>query len=209
MKTRIVVSIAILAAFLGIGFLTSPVMSAMNPPCTFNQVIRLHVVANSDKPDDQAAKMKVRDAIIREYGAMFCNLRDSRKAETAILNSLPHIEAVARRELKAAGKKYGAHAVYGVFDFPTRTYTFATLPAGRYRALRVYLGQGTGANWWCVLYPPLCFITEEQDAAARSAAKSGKPVQWRLAFIENLLKRRGIQWDSFWKSWGLFFGARP
>ena len=121
-------------------------------------LIRLHVVANSDSPADQAVKLKVRDRIVAETGALFRGAESEPEAELLLTTHLSEIQQVADRVLQAEGVNYRSHTEVGVYEFPERTYGTLTLPAGRYRALRVVLGAGKGANWWCVLFPPLCFV---------------------------------------------------
>ena len=128
--------------------------------------IRLHVIANSDSEADQAVKHKVRDAILDAYGDTFAAENDITDAEYTIHHNLETITAIARRTLTQNGMSYGAVSQYGMFPFPTRQYGDVLLPAGKYHALRVILGEGAGANWWCVLFPPLCV----HDTSARDQA---------------------------------------
>jgi len=132
--------------------------------------IRLHVIANSDSPADQAVKHKVRDAILDAYGDTFASEKSLAEAGQTICDNLPAISAIARRTLLENGMPYGAVSKYGMFPFPTRQYGDCVLPAGEYHALRVILGEGSGANWWCVLFPPLCVNdTSAHDKAAKKA----------------------------------------
>ena len=124
-------------------------------------LIRLHIIANSDSEADQAVKLKVRDAILREVGEKFKN-DDIEVSRNAIATNLGEIEKIAGRVLYENGFTYKAKAYYGKFPFPQKSYASLTLPAGEYFGVRVVLGSGEGHNWWCVLYPPLCF-TENND----------------------------------------------
>ena len=128
------------------------------------EYIRLHVIANSDDEADQSVKHRVRDAILDAYGDTFAAKRGIAEAEDAISAHLGAINSLARDTLRQNGMSYTAHSEYGLFSFPTRQYGDCILPAGEYRALRVVLGEGAGANWWCVLFPPLCVHdTSDQD----------------------------------------------
>lgn len=121
-------------------------------------LIRLHVVANSDLEEDQALKRDVRDRII---AYMKDKLQDSTTLEQTrqiIKDHLDDIEKVALTELQRQGKDYPVKAALGNFPFPTKVYGDIKLPAGNYEALRITLGKAEGANWWCVLFPPLCFV---------------------------------------------------
>lgn len=121
------------------------------------QVIRLHVVANSDSPEDQAVKRAVRDAVMDEVTPVFVGAATLKEAEEAIRKAEPQIREVAARVLADHGVAYGVQLEMGRFAFPDRAYGRVLLPAGEYNALRVTLGESNGANWWCVLFPPLCF----------------------------------------------------
>lgn len=122
-----------------------------------HNLIRLHVVANSDRPTDQAVKLEVRDAILQASGNLFNGQAPGDAVETVKAN-LPLFKRVAENVLKAYGYDYPVEAEYGVFTFPERAYGPLVLPAGDYQAVRVVLGDGKGANWWCILFPPLCYL---------------------------------------------------
>ncbi|MCX7711725.1 MAG: stage II sporulation protein R [Clostridia bacterium] len=123
-----------------------------------DNLIRLHVVANSDSPEDQDLKLKVRDAVVNYMKEELKNSKDIEETKFIIRDKLPRIEEIARTEVKNGGKSYSVKAGLGAYAFPTKLYGDITLPAGEYQALKVEIGNGTGANWWCVLFPPLCFV---------------------------------------------------
>lgn len=135
---------------------------------TDNGMIRLHILANSDSKRDQQVKLAVRDAIRGEVAALLEGARDADQAYRRIADALPALEAFAVSELERQGEDYGARAMLGEFDFPDRAYAGVTVPAGRYQAVRILLGEGVGQNWWCVLYPDLCFVDRE---CAKSAGQ--------------------------------------
>lgn len=123
-----------------------------------DSLIRLHVIANSDSPEDQALKLEVRDAVIAYMKDI---LKDSKNVEhsSLIINSnIDKIKSVALDEIKRHGEIYKIDAAFGKYPFPTKVYGDVALPAGSYTALKVVIGKGEGANWWCVLFPPLCFV---------------------------------------------------
>lgn len=122
-----------------------------------HNLIRLHVVANSDSPSDQALKLEVRDAILEASGQLF-SVEAPSDAEAQVRANLPLFKQVAENVLNAAGYDYPVEVEYGVFAFPERAYGALVLPAGDYEALRIVLGTGGGANWWCILFPPLCYL---------------------------------------------------
>ncbi|MBF8982480.1 stage II sporulation protein R [Lutibacter sp. B2] len=123
-----------------------------------DQLIRFHVLANSDSPKDQALKLKVRDRIINEMNPKFEASSSLEESKEMITENIPGLEKIAREEIIGNGYDYDVKIALGDFPFPTKNYGSITLPAGNYQALRVEIGEAEGANWWCVLFPPLCFV---------------------------------------------------
>ena len=119
-------------------------------------VIRLHVLAHSDSETDQAVKLRVRDAVLEEAGKWYGDAADFDTALAAICTHLESLEAAANRVLTEEDMAYGAKAEVCEMYFPTRTYEQYKLPAGKYRTLRITLGEAEGKNWWCVVFPTLC-----------------------------------------------------
>lgn len=141
------------------------------------QFIRFHVIANSDSQEDQAVKLKVRDRLLEEFGQILgqsCSIEESRHLVQANINE---IQEIAQQEVDKYMTGYKVQAVLGYFDFPTKAYGNMVLPAGRYEALRVVIGKGEGANWWCVMFPPLCFVDISHGVAKED-----------VDFTENLSK---------------------
>ena len=130
-------------------------------------VLRLHVIAASDSAADQTVKLAVRDEVLREGAAIFDGSVTAEQARERIAPYLPRIEEAANRVLRAEGFGYTAAARLTDEYFDARSYDGVTLPAGRYRALKIVLGEGKGKNWWCVMFPPLCLpaVTAEEDDA--------------------------------------------
>lgn len=119
------------------------------------EIIRLHILANSDSGEDQALKLKVRDEILKFAAggnALDENLKTNKEKFLKI----------AQNTVRKYGYSYNVTAVTGVFDFPARQYGNAYFPSGKYNALKIIIGSGKGHNWWCVMYPPLCF-TDKSD----------------------------------------------
>ena len=119
-------------------------------------VLRLHVTANSDSPEDQEVKLQVRDAALAAGAAAFTGASSSAEAAERLKPALHSLQRAAERVLRKNGCAYGARAALVDEYFSTRSYGDVTLPAGRYAALRITLGSGEGKNWWCVMFPPLC-----------------------------------------------------
>lgn len=127
----------------------------------YNGIIRLHVIANSDSVEDQNLKLKVRDAVIEEVGKLNSSKSIDESREW-LESHLDDIEKTAEEVIRENGYNYGATAELGVRWIPEKTYGDMYFPAGNYEALNVTLGKGEGQNWWCVLFPPLCLITEDE-----------------------------------------------
>lgn len=121
-------------------------------------VFRLHVIANSDSKEDQDLKYKVRDKVLEYMNEISKNCSSK---EEVILLAEEHKEEfkkVAENAIKQNGYDYEVNIKIGNFDFPTKTYGDISLPAGEYDALRIEIGEAKGQNWWCVMFPPLCFV---------------------------------------------------
>lgn len=121
-------------------------------------LIRLHVIANSDAVYDQKIKLLVKEDIIKLMKPYFQQANSVKEARTIAQKHLPQIQQIAIGRLASLETGYNAKAEIGEFNFPTKSYGDFTLPAGKYEAVRVVLGEGKGRNWWCVLFPPLCFV---------------------------------------------------
>lgn len=138
-----------------------------------DKVIRLHVVANSDSPEDQALKLKVRDAVL-EQGSLYLTGLDREEAMETLTRALPQLGQVAAETVARSGYHYPVRVSLGEDLFPTKNYSDFALPAGSYTALRIELGSGQGHNWWCVVFPPLCLgsVTEATQETAQAAGFS-------------------------------------
>lgn len=123
-----------------------------------DQLIRFHVLANSDSPEDQALKLKVKDKIITYMEKEFAQSETIDQSRQILLQNMDAIKTLAQTTLQEAGSDYTVDLQYGNFNFPVKYYGKFSLPAGNYEALRVIIGEGAGQNWWCVLFPPMCFV---------------------------------------------------
>jgi len=137
-------------------------------------LVRLHVIANSDSAADQALKLKVRDAIIEFMKNELASSKNIDETRAVINNDLKKIEEISNEVIRKNNSSYSVKATMGKYDFPTKTYGDIALPAGEYQALRVVIGNGTGANWWCVLFPPLCFVDATHGAIPESVKQELK-----------------------------------
>ena len=164
-----------------------------------DSMIRLHVVANSDDPNDQDIKLKVRDAVLAEARTLLQDASNREEAMARLNTELPALEETANATLRQLGTSDSAVVTLKRELFGTRYYDTFTLPGGYYEALRVTIGEGDGKNWWCVVYPQLCMsAATESDAvpAMSSLSKSDTElledgeIRFRfrcLELLENLL----------------------
>lgn len=198
MKKRIISTILLVASALTLlsGYALTAEQRALA-----DKLVRLHVVANSDSETDQAVKLQVRDAVLAETRRL---LADETDPIPALRAGLPAIEAAANRTLAGAGSTGRAAVSLGPELFPTRDYETFSLPAGRYTALRVTIGEGQGHNWWCVVYPALCLSASagELEAAAQAAGLS----DGEIALITGEsggyeLKFKALEWLEQFQDW--------
>jgi len=152
------------------------------------EAIRLRILANSDSVADQAVKRLVRDEIVKAMNSWAVGPQSIEEARQTIADHMDEIEAITSQVLESRGFTYDSSAKLGLVAFPTKMYGSELYPAGDYEALLITLGAGEGQNWWCVLFPPLCFIdaaTGEASAASadieqsevKAQAADAKPVQ--------------------------------
>lgn len=139
-----------------------------------DNLIRLHVIANSDSPEDQALKRQVRDIILGYMKEQLNSSKDIEQTKYIINKNMSKITVMAEDEIVRQGKNYNVKTTLGSYPFPTKSYGDITLPAGNYEALRVVIGKGEGANWWCVLFPPLCFVDVTHGTVPDSVKQSLK-----------------------------------
>ena len=128
-----------------------------------NGVIRMHIRANSNRPEDQSLKLKVRDRLLKEATNLGTNACDKETFQKLIKDNLATLKEAAQDEIRKNGYNYSVDIKLGKSEFPIKTYANITLPAGTYTALTVDIGTGGGENWWCVMFPPLCFTSESVE----------------------------------------------
>ena len=123
-----------------------------------SDAIRLRILANSDREEDQNVKRLVRDDVNAEITKWVSTLTSKQEAERVIQEGLPELQQIAENVLIEENVNQSVKVEFGVVDFPTKLYGEFLYPAGEYEAILITLGEGKGANWWCVLFPPLCFL---------------------------------------------------
>ncbi len=132
-----------------------------------DSLIRIHVLANSDSQADQALKLQVKDAVVTYLKPQLELSRSVTESRQIIQRSLPQIEQIAQQTLQQQHSDYQVTLQYGRFDFPIKHYGSFSLPAGNYEALRILIGEGQGHNWWCVLFPPMCFTDNDASSSGK------------------------------------------
>lgn len=156
---------------------------AASPVATVNEdLIRIHVIANSDSAEDQALKLKVRDAVLAELGPRLEGAASRAEVEAVIARSLRMLEATAGLVIDQQSFAYRVRAELGTFSFPGKSYGDLYLPAGDYKALRIVIGEGQGANFWCLVYPSLCYklleVSSSQSGGCSSGGSSSNDSTW-------------------------------
>ncbi len=159
--------IKILEASVFIGFIIAITLSITSFASTCDEirsdVLRLHIIANSDSEEDQILKLKVRDAILEAGKNIFDGSVTKENAEEKIEKEKEKLTAVAKKVVEENGFDYDVEITVTEEFFTTRTYENTTLPAGQYMAVRVLIGDSIGKNWWCVMFPPLCLPAAQTD----------------------------------------------
>ena len=156
------------------------------------ELLRMHILANSDSDFDQETKLKVRDYILT-----YINKKEIESKEE-VVKSIREIEESLNEFLKKEDVKYLCKVVYANSIFETKTYSDLSIPAGEYESLRVILGEGVGKNWWCVAYPPLCFT----ESVIGKISNNGNEKLYEILTEEtyNILKKDGVDYKIKFKT---------
>lgn len=162
-----------------------------------SSVFRLHVIANSDSKEDQDLKYIVRDNILTYINEISKNASTKEEVIEIAQNNIDTIKQIAQETVYENGYNYSVNIKIGNFAFPTKQYGDISLPAGFYDALRVEIGSASGQNWWCVMFPPLCFV----DISSGVVPEESKEVlQENLSYEEyNLLSENQNNSDMNFK----------
>lgn len=164
MKNLFTVVVCILFIFIFIGLM--PVHGEAE---IYDSVVRLHVLANSDTEEDQALKLKVRDAVLACSADMLNGCTAREDAIDIINDNIDVLEAAAEKTVKDEGYLYPVRVELGEEEYPTKNYESFCFPSGSYVSLRVLIGDAEGQNWWCVLFPPLCLSAATDKSSAEDA----------------------------------------
>lgn len=128
------------------------------------EIIRFHVIANSDSEEDQELKLKVRDVVVAFVYKGLENSTSLEESRKFILDNKNEIEGIARKEVESFGYDYKVESLLSRENFPDKMYGDVVFPQGEYEAYRIIIGEGNGQNWWCVMFPPLCFVDGTKEA---------------------------------------------
>ncbi len=162
--------LALCALLLLLGTLLCAILLLYQDSQLYNNIVRLHVIANSDSAQDQALKLEVRDAILSQAESLCAQSDDRDSARNALEAHQAELTSCALAVIEQAGYDYDVTIHFGKEAYPERNYGTLTLPAGVYESVRIVIGEGAGQNWWCVLFPPLCVETAE---AKQTLSQSG------------------------------------
>ena len=154
-------------------------------------VLRLHIIANSDSDADQKVKLSVRDSLLNEFGDLFDGATTIKEAESLAQENIEKLQQIAKQTLEQYGFDYSVKVEVAPSDFGTRVYSDRlTLPAGKYMAVRVLLGDAKGQNWWCVCFPNVCMgsVAKEVDTVLDSngerVVKNGQKFKVKFKIVE-------------------------
>ena len=175
--------IYILASILVVVLITSTfvIIKEVNKieACTYDykdKLIRFHVIANSDSDKDQKLKLKVRDEVISYLQPKLENSNSIEESEKIIKNEYKTLENISKKVISKNGYNYIVKVGLEYSNFPAKQYSSVVLPAGKYKALRIIIGEGKPKNWWCVMFPPLCFIDDQNGIIDEKTDKKLKEV---------------------------------
>lgn len=162
------------------------------------KVLRFHVLANSDDEEDQNLKLAVRDAVGSYMQKKLAGVDDLEECEQIVNENLDEIQEVAAETIAQNGYDYDVTAELEYTSFPVKSYGSYTFPAGEYEALRVVIGEGKGHNWWCVMYPNMCFSGSMYEVVDEQAGEKLREVLTTEEYEKVLAEGNyQIQWKYF------------
>ena len=129
----------------------------------YDKIIRFHVIANSDSKEDQELKLKVRDKVIEYMVPKLSEVESLDEAREILKDSIDEVNKISLNVIKENNYDYSSKTMLSHENFPDKVYGDVVFPAGEYEAFRIVIGNGEGKNWWCVMFPPLCFLDETKD----------------------------------------------
>ncbi len=176
MKKILILSVAVLIVSTAASFLPSG-----DDFLLYDNVIRLHILANSDSEADQSLKLYVRDSVLNKVDSIIANAKDKTEAEARLKDTLSDIKDAAADAVREYGSDECVTVTLTEEKYPRRSYGIATLPSGEYTSLRIMLGEAEGANWWCVLFPRMCTAPAVSSKTEEDFIEVGfTPSQYRI-----------------------------
>ena len=176
-------------------------------PSIASKVLRFHILANSDSSEDQKLKEEVRDTVGGYVESLLSEASSLEDSKRIVLDHLDEINEVARGRIAENGYSYPVSSALETVDFPVKTYGEYTFPAGKYEALEVTIGEGAGHNWWCVLYPQMCFRGSVYEVVTEDAKQDLKevlsPEEYEDVWNGGEIKMRFRFWDTIKKWFGV------
>ncbi len=163
----------ILALTLALLFVLMGLLPVHGESEIYSNVLRLHVVANSDHPDDQRLKLQVRDAILERADRLLTDSHSRAEAIEQVKQNLDALTDAAELAIAEAGRTDSVRLELGQEVYPTKVYEACCFPSGTYASLRVIIGEGKGENWWCVLFPPMCLSAASGESAEEAFISVG------------------------------------
>ena len=136
-----------------------------------DKLIRFHVIANSDTDEDQNLKLKVRDKVVEKLSEKLINVNSLEEAENVLQENIDYVNEIAKEVIKENNYTYEVNTMLSYENFPDKVYGDYVFPQGNYEAFRVIIGEGKGQNWWCVMFPSLCFVDESKSSVDSSDLK--------------------------------------
>lgn len=136
-----------------------------------DKLIRFHVIANSDTDEDQNLKLKVRDKVVEALSERLCNVNSLEEAENILEENIDYVNEIAKDVIEENNYTYEVNTMLSYENFPDKVYGDCVFPQGNYEAFRVIIGEGKGQNWWCVMFPSLCFVDESKNSVDSSELK--------------------------------------
>lgn len=136
-----------------------------------DKLIRFHVIANSDTDEDQNLKLKVRDKVVEALGEKLSNVNSLEEAENILKENIDYVNEIAKEVIEENNYTYEVNTMLSYENFPDKVYGDYIFPQGNYEAFRVIIGEGKGQNWWCVMFPSLCFVDESKNSVDSSDLK--------------------------------------
>lgn len=162
-----------------------------------DKLIRFHVLANSDSDEDQELKLKVRDAIIQYLQPMLKDSKSIEQSEEIILAESDNLKSIGENIIIENGYNYEVEVKLEYNNFPAKQYSNIVLPAGEYKALRILIGEAEGKNWWCVMFPPLCFVDENNGVIDEETDEKLKSVlteeEYDLIAEDNIEQTKNVK----------------